>query len=126
MTRRNPDLEKITHTWHFFPFAASFTYFIIYSHIVPSKSVGVGLVFHRKAVREAGVRGRGASHPAPGGAGSSSMGGAAASDSGGACDALGGISAWRPSQPPGPAQSHHHPHQSMSSRPPERTPKAPI
>lgn len=40
--------------------AASFTYFIIYSHIVPSKLVGVGLVFHKKAVREAehaGVRG---------------------------------------------------------------------
>jgi hypothetical protein len=37
----------------FFPFPASFTYFIIYSHIVPSTLVGVGLVFHRKAVTEA-------------------------------------------------------------------------
>lgn len=70
MTRRNPDLGKITHPWHFSSsFAASFTYFIIYSHVVPSKSVGVGLVFHRKAVREAegvGVRGRppGTRHPA--------------------------------------------------------------
>lgn len=60
MTRRNPDLGKITHPRHFFFFlppsessAASFTYFIIYSHIVPSKWVGVGLVFHKKAVREA-------------------------------------------------------------------------
>ena len=69
-TRSNPDLGKITHPWHFFPLsqaaAASFTYFIIYSHIVPSKSVGVGLVFHKKAVREAEgaeVRGLPPQHP---------------------------------------------------------------
>ena len=40
--------------------AVSFTYFIIYSHVVPSKLIGVGLVFHKKAVKEAeGVEVRG-------------------------------------------------------------------
>lgn len=30
----------------------SFTYFISYFHMVPSKLVGVGLAFHRKAMSE--------------------------------------------------------------------------
>ena len=50
----------------------SFTYFIIYSHIVPSKLVGAGLVFHKKAVREAEdveVRGLPPRHPADEGLG---------------------------------------------------------
>ena len=44
----------------------SFTYFIIYSHIVPSKLIGVGLVFHKKAVKEAeSVEVRGPPTPTP-------------------------------------------------------------
>lgn len=52
---------------------ASFTCFIIYSHIVPGKSVGVSLVFCKKAVREAEgaqVRGLQPQHPAGKGRGS--------------------------------------------------------
>lgn len=58
MTRRNPDSGKNNTSMALFfssqSSAVSFTYFIIYSHIVPSKLVGVGLVFHKKAVKEAG------------------------------------------------------------------------
>lgn len=52
--------ENNTSAARFFPSqsgAVSFTYFIIDSHIVPSKWGGVGPGFHKKAVREAGGAG---------------------------------------------------------------------
>lgn len=62
---RNLNSGKIAHPWHFFPSAMSFTYLSAIS-LVSSKSVGVGLDFHRKAMSEtegAEVRGPPTQHP---------------------------------------------------------------